>query len=90
VLVAVIALGASVVPSDAGRRYRGGGPENFIGSIIGGVIGGAIVGTMQPPPVPRYAPEYYDPVAECAMRFRSYDPRTGFYRGYDGYLRRCP
>jgi len=31
-----------------------------------------------------------DAVAYCMRRFRSYNPRTGLYRGYDGYMHRCP
>ncbi len=66
------------------------------GGAIGGVIGGVISGGIQRHHGyrqyrPQYVPEQeYDPVGDCAARFRSYDPRTGFYRGYDGYLRRCP
>ena len=54
-----------------------------------------------PPPGPYYPPPYVGPVyapgpayrsaaAYCASRFRSYNPRTGMYRGHDGVLRRCP
>jgi len=31
-----------------------------------------------------------DAVAYCAQRYRSYDPRTGTYLGYDGYRHPCP
>ena len=37
-----------------------------------------------PPPRPYGAVEY------CLSRFRSYDPRTGTYLGYDGYRHPCP
>jgi hypothetical protein len=30
------------------------------------------------------------PVQYCASRFRSYDPRSGTYLGYDGYRHACP
>ena len=30
-----------------------------------------------------------DRSAWCARRYRSYDWRTGYYRGYDGRLRYC-
>lgn len=53
-----------------------------------------------PPPVYYYAPAptyyiappavYDDAVAYCLRRFRSYDPRTGTYLGYDGYRHPCP
>jgi hypothetical protein len=31
-----------------------------------------------------------DPVTYCMQRFRSYDPRSGTYLGYDGYRHPCP
>jgi BA14K-like protein len=49
-----------------------------------------------------YAPAYYggpvyagppqggDPVAYCMQTYRSYDPRSGTYLGYDGYRHPCP
>jgi hypothetical protein len=41
-----------------------------------------------PPPIQPY---YYDQgVQYCMQRFRSYDPRTGVYVGYDGRYHRCP
>jgi len=36
------------------------------------------------PPVDRDAVEY------CMRRYRSYDPRSGTYIGYDGYRHPCP
>jgi len=36
-----------------------------------------------------YAPQF-DPVAYCAQRFRSYNPATGLYFGYDGQYHPCP
>jgi hypothetical protein len=55
-------------------------------------------------PGPYYAPgpDYADPgpyspdptggdaVAYCLSRFKSYDPRSGTYLGYDGYRHPCP
>lgn len=89
ILIALLLL--SVSPADAQRwRDRDHGRRDFhhdrrdrhrdsgIGGFIGGVIGGIIRGQES------------DPVGECARRFRSYNPETGFYRGFDGYLRRCP
>jgi hypothetical protein len=45
-----------------------------------------------------YGPSYYaapdyagdDAVAYCMSRFRSYDPRSGTYLGYDGLRHPCP
>ena len=47
---------------------------------------------------PGYGPGYVagpaygagDAVAYCQQRFRSYDPRSGTYLGYDGYRHPCP
>ena len=40
---------------------------------------------------PAYAdPDYADTEAYCIERFRSYDPDSGTYLGYDGYRHPCP
>lgn len=36
------------------------------------------------------APVYDDAVAYCMQRFRSYNPATGTYTGYDGFQHPCP
>lgn len=47
-------------------------------------------------PAPVYADPGYadpggsDPVAYCSARFKSYDPRSGTYLGYDGQRHPCP
>jgi hypothetical protein len=46
-----------------------------------------------PPPAPVYAPAPPpgdDAVAWCMQRYRSYDPRSGTFVGYDGIRRPCP
>jgi BA14K-like protein len=52
-----------------------------------------------PPPGPVYygapgpaygAPPPGDAVAYCRQRFRSYDPASGTYLGYDGLRHPCP
>jgi hypothetical protein len=41
-------------------------------------------------------PAYYGPpvpddaIGYCMSRFKSYDPRSGTYLGYDGYRHPCP
>jgi hypothetical protein len=35
-------------------------------------------------------PAYDSSVAYCMQRFRSYDPASGTYLGYDGYRHPCP
>jgi len=47
------------------------------GAIIGGVIGA-------------FSRPSRDDVAYCMQRYRSYNPETGVYYGYDGQPRRCP
>ena len=41
------------------------------------------------PPQPYYN-DYNQQVQYCMQRFRSYDPRSGVYMGYDGRYHRCP
>ncbi len=77
------------------RGRRGGGG----GGVAAGVIGGMILGGMLAgpryydyAPGPSYGPGYYggDAVGYCMRRFKSYDPRSGTYLGYDGYRHPCP
>jgi len=87
-----------------GRHYhhhRGGGWGGG-GAVLGGLAAGAILGgaiaASRPPAY--YGPGYYGPpayvgppddeVAYCMSRFKSYDPRSGTYLGYDGYRHPCP
>lgn len=72
------------------RRYNRG--YNNGGALLGGLAAGAIIGgalTAQP--------RYYGSrgyggraVAYCMRRFKSYDPGSGTYLGYDGYRHPCP
>lgn len=82
-----------------GYGYRGGGGFGAAagGAVVGGVIGGVIGGLMRPAaPAPVPAPQYYqqapavDPIAYCMQRFRSYNPETGVYLGYDRQYHPCP
>jgi|SRR5579863_1901908 len=84
------------------RGWRGFGP-GFIG---GALLGGALFGPRYYGPGPYYygpGPYYYGPgpyvvpgpvggdaVAYCMSRFRSYDPGSGTYLGYDGLRHPCP
>ena len=84
-----------------GNRGRGFGGVGVGLGIAGAVIGGAIIASQ-----PRgYYSDYgygsaYDEdyvagspdsaVAYCQQRFRSYDPRSGTYLGFDGYRHPCP
>jgi BA14K-like protein len=89
------------VQTAGGRGWGWGFGAGFIG---GAVIGGALAapyyyrpyypGPYYYPdryyPAPSYGPDNGDPVAYCMQRFRSYDPSSGTYLGYDGLRHPCP
>lgn len=66
------------------------------GAIIGGIIasqgGYSPYGYPYYRPYPAYRPlPPYDPaIAYCMRRYRSYDPITMTYLGYDGFRHPCP
>lgn len=84
-------------------RSRGGA---VAAGVIGGLIVGGIIASQRHyysyPPYGYYAPYppayAYDPpypsvgagVAYCMRRFRSYDPVSMTYLGYDGFRHPCP
>ena len=88
------------------RHGGGGGffPGAVAGAIIGGAIASGPYGYYGGPGY--YAPGYYDDqyydapvvvapggddaVGYCMQTYRSYDPRSGTYLGYDGYRHPCP
>lgn len=81
------------------RRGRGGpGIGLGIGLAAGALIGGALAAPYYYGPAPYYyapAPRVYygapaDSVAYCMQRFKSYDPASGTYLGYDGFRHPCP
>jgi len=91
----------AVTPADAQWRrhhhhHRGGGWGGG-GAVLGGLAAGAIIGGAL---AAQQRPYYYDrgyaygpgddAVAYCMSRFKSYDPRSGTYLGYDGYRHSCP
>ena len=79
-------------------RFRGGG---LAAGIIGGMVLGGIIASQRPyygygypyPPGP-YAYQAYpyrgSAVGYCMSRFKSYDPYSGTYLGYDGFRHPCP
>lgn len=82
-----------------GRGYYGGHRGGWGGGAAGlglGLAAGAIIGgaiASQPygyQPAPIYEGGGGDAIAYCMSRFRSYDPRSGTYLGYDGYRHPCP
>lgn len=65
------------------RRDRGNAAAaGALGLATGAIIGGAIASQQ--------AQAAQSQHAYCAQRFRSYDPASGTYMGYDGVRRRCP
>ena len=72
-------------------RHRGG---FGVGAGIAGLAAGALIGgaiASQAAPDYGYAPVPADDgSAYCAQRFRSYDPGSGTYVGYDGVRHSCP
>jgi hypothetical protein len=85
------------------RGGRGFGAGFATGVIIGGAFGAPYYyppGPYYPGPyyypgpayygAPYGAPPYSDAVAYCMQRFRSYDPRSGTYLGFDGLRHPCP
>ena len=82
-------------------QWRGGG-WGWGAPVAGGIIAGAIIGgALAAPYAPGYGPGYYPPpvaygpppgdaIAYCMQRFRSYDPNSGTYLGYDGGRHPCP
>jgi hypothetical protein len=89
-----------------GGGWRGWGPGLAAGAIIGGAIAATqpwygygyyndyayAPGYDAPSYSYEYAPGYVggDAVAYCQQRFRSYDPASGTYLGYDGERHPCP
>ena len=76
-------------------RRRGG----LAAGIIGGMILGGIIASQRPyyydypPPYYHraYRPYPYDPAIDyCLRRFKSYDPYSMTYLGYDGFRHPCP
>jgi hypothetical protein len=77
-------------------RRRGGA---VAAGIIGGLLLGGFIASQRdyyydyPPyyPVYRAYPYPYDPaIAYCMRRFKSYDPYSMTYLGYDGFRHPCP
>ena len=82
------------------HHHRGGWGGG--GAALGGFAAGAILGGALAAQRPYYGygpgPVYYeaapsyggDATGYCMQRFKSYDPASGTYLGYDGYRPPCP
>lgn len=64
---------------DRHRHSGGAAAAGIIGFAAGAIIGGALSGGG-------YGSSYH---GACAGKYRSYDPGSGTYLGYDGYRHRC-
>ena len=71
------------------HRYRygnhGGGYYRNDGAVLGGLAAGAIIGGAIANSQARTDSSGY-----CSQRYRSYDPASGTYLGYDGQRHSCP
>jgi hypothetical protein len=84
------------------RYYRHGGGGAVAAGVIGGMILGGIIASQARPYYYDYPPAYYYPhpaygayaadpaIAYCMQRYRSYDPYSMTYQGYDGLRHPCP
>jgi hypothetical protein len=70
------------------RDYGSAAAAGALGLATGAIIGGAIAQSQA-----QAAPTYVAPgggSAYCAQRYKSYDPASGTYLGYDGVRHPCP
>jgi hypothetical protein len=102
-IVAVVAVAAISSPADARRRHH---HHYGYGYGAGGFVAGALLGSaITAPRYYGGGPYYYGggpyyggayasapggSVEYCMQRYRSYDPRSGTYMGYDGQRHPCP
>lgn len=69
-----------------GRGYYGGYYHDNSGAAVAAGIAGLVIGGA----LAAQAQSQGNSVAYCEQRFRSYDPASGTYLGYDGYRHPCP
>ncbi|MBI1202107.1 MAG: BA14K family protein [Rhodopseudomonas sp.] len=73
-------------PRGGGPRHGGGGGgHDNSGAVAAGILGGLFLGAI----IANQA-QHQNAVDYCMRRYRSYDPRSGTYLGYDGYRHPCP
>ena len=98
VLAASLAIATTAVPANA-QHWRHGHHHHRHGGSVGAGIAGFAAGALIGGALPRtYAPGYAyggavvedDSIAYCQSRYRSYDPASGTYLGYDGRRHPCP
>ena len=77
-----VAAGAIIGGAFASPYYYGYGPRPY--------YDGYAPYYAPPPPPPAYMAEDGGDVSYCMRRFKSYDPRSGTYLGFDGNRHPCP
>ena len=76
-----------------GYNHRGHQGGNFGAGIAGFAAGAILGGALASQPrydEPSYAYAPGQSVRWCMQHYRSYNPRSGTYLGYDGYRHSCP
>jgi len=99
---ALIGTAALALPVTAEAGHGNAVGAGLLGFGIGAIVGSALtpqtvyVAPPPPPPPVYYAPAAYGPppwspdwYAYCASRYRSFNPNTGYFIGYDGVPRFC-
>jgi ABC-type cobalamin transport system permease subunit len=81
-----VVMTTGMSPAFARGRGRGRGRGIGVGTAIGIGVGAAIVGGAIAADQARRS----DAVEYCMRRFRSYNPETGTYIGFDGQPHPCP
>jgi len=100
-VTAALAIAATSVVATSPAQARWHGHHGWGGgAVLGGFAAGALIGGALASGPYYYGPGYYGPPAYayapggdegyCAQRFKSYDPGSGTYLGYDGYRHPCP
>jgi hypothetical protein len=103
---AVILGSTAMLPNTAYAQYYHHGHGFGWGGFAAGAAAGALLGGLlaaphyapgpygyyggYPAPYGYYGGYSADAVRYCMQRFRSYDPGSGTYLGYDGYRHPCP
>ena len=94
---ALIGLGTLTLPAPAEAGHGNGWGAGLLGFGIGTIVGSTLAPReVYVVPDYDYEPAYYGPAAYgpppwtpewynyCAQRYRSFNARTGYFRGYDG------
>jgi hypothetical protein len=72
-----------------GGYYRGGRDAAIVGGVIGGLALGAVIAGANAAPPPVAYGGGGDWLAYCSSKYRSFNPATGLYLGYDGQYHPC-